>query len=386
MYLMSINLKKIILFIIENIIKILWILPIKKNRILFISFDGKYSDSPKYIYEFMVKKNINIDYIWAINDEGNISEEKSKYYRSVKYNSFKFVKEFVTSHIVITNDYLKTYMPRRKGQLIINTWHGGSPLKTVGMVNSVSEYDEYFFKKHNQKYSAYISSSKFMTDEVFRKSFGYTGKIIKCGLPRNAILYEKNDNIKKKVFDYYGIPFEKNIGIVLYAPTFRGNFKNGVFLSKDQQFDIDECIRTLEKKYSKKFYFMFRAHHTFKYDINNKQCLMASEYPDMQELLYTADVLITDYSSCMGDMSLMRKPVFLYTPDLDSYILDRGFYWDIYSLPFPVAKKEKELYQNILDFKQERYEEEVKKYLNRLGSYEDPYSIKKIYSIIEKYL
>ena len=99
---------------------------------------------------------------------------------------------------------------------------------------------------------------------------------------------------------------------------------------------------------------------------------MATDYPDMQELLATADVLITDYSSCMGDMCLMNKPVFLYTPDLADYIGERGFYWDIFSLPFPVAKNEKELIHNILEFDIDLYRRNVVKYLRRLVSYEKP--------------
>lgn len=44
-------LKKIAITIIENLIKIFWLLPLKQNRILFISYTGAYSDSPKYLYK-----------------------------------------------------------------------------------------------------------------------------------------------------------------------------------------------------------------------------------------------------------------------------------------------------------------------------------------------
>ena len=40
-----------------SLVKILRVFPLRKNRILFISFDGKqYSDNPKYISEAIKKK------------------------------------------------------------------------------------------------------------------------------------------------------------------------------------------------------------------------------------------------------------------------------------------------------------------------------------------
>ena len=45
-----------------------------------------------------------------------------------------------------------------------------------------------------------------------------------------------------------------------------------------------------------------------------------SKYSDMQELIVAADILITDYSSCMFDMMLANKRCALYTPDLEEYL------------------------------------------------------------------
>ncbi len=367
--------KKSFIFLVETGLKLLWILPMKKNKIMFVSFSGQYSDSPKYLYKKLVDKYADsLEYVWVL--KADVSDTDLNLSKRVQPHTLAYFKELLTSKIIITNDYLNTYAPIRKKQFVLNTWHGGSPLKTVGMVNDdVSEYDKYFFDKHEKKYNAYISSSKFMTKEVFRRSFNYKGEIIKCGLPRNAILFGDHSMAIKRVQDYFHLPHEESYGIVLYAPTFRGNFKNSGFLPESQQFNIDECLKILDKKFGKKFYFLFRAHHTFNYEFNNPHCLKATDYPDMQELLCAADILLTDYSSCMGDMCLMDKPVFLYTPDLEKYISDRGFYWDIFSLPFPVARNPEKLYEKIKNFDQENYREGIKDYLQKLGSYENPSSV-----------
>ena len=46
-----------------------------------------------------------------------------------------------------------------------------------------------------------------------------------------------------------------------------------------------------------------------------------SGYSDINDLLYVADILITDYSSNIYDFSLLKKPILFYTFDLDRYQL-----------------------------------------------------------------
>ena len=353
-----------------NILKVLWILPIDNDKILFFSFDGKqFSDNPKYIYINIKKNYPNKKIIWAFRNINNYKDLMNEV-KLVKIDSLRFLFEIITSKVIITNDYISSFIPIRKSQILLNTWHGGSPLKTVGFaVSNPDYYNHYFFKIHNKKYSAFLSSSNFMTQEVFKKSFNYRGNILEYGMPRNAIFFEDTKDLKNKVYKYFNID-DNNIGLVLYAPTFRGNSSNPKFLPNNQMIDIEMCKKALKNKFGKDFLFLFRAHHSMK-NIMDNNVIIASDYPDMQELLCAVDVLITDYSSCMGDMALTRKPVFLYTPDLEEYIKDRGFYWDIYSLPFPIAKNNNEMEKNILDYNQNAYNNEIKKYFDSLVSFEN---------------
>lgn len=310
------KLRNLILFLVSTGLKMLWVFPIKKEQIIFLSFRGQFSDSPKYIFEYISNKKKNYKYVWVSKTESQGIPPKCKI---VNGYGLSFFYNLVTSKVIITNDFLNTYYPRRLGQIIINTWHGGSPLKTVGMVGTnVSEEDKDFFRRHNKIYSFFLSSSSFMTNEVFRKSFGYTGKIYETGMPRNAILLRDHLLQEKKVRNYFDIGDE--MAIVLYAPTFRGVATAGGFLPSNEQFNIAKCLKALELKFNRKFCFFFRAHHACKISIEGDKVYSASDYPDMQELLCASDVLITDYSSCMGDEALMKKPVFLYCPDLDDYV------------------------------------------------------------------
>lgn len=59
-----------------------------------------------------------------------------------------------------------------------------------------------------------------------------------------------------------------------------------------------------------------------------------SNYPDTQELLVAADILITDYSSIMWDFSLQKKLVILYHPDVELYKKEREYYLPFEELPY----------------------------------------------------
>ena len=96
----------------------------------------------------------------------------------------------------------------------------------------------------------------------------------------------------------------------------------------------------------------------------------ATEYPDMQDLLLCADVLLTDYSSCMWDFSLMEKPCFLYARDIAEYRGERNFYTPIEGWPFPLASDNGELARAIADFDEAAYRTAVHRHHKELGSTE----------------
>lgn len=107
-----------------------------------------------------------------------------------------------------------------------------------------------------------------------------------------------------------------------------------------------------------------------------------SLYPDMQELLCATDILITDYSSCMWDFSLMYKPCFIYANDLEEYKIERNFHTPIKEWPFPLSINNDELIKNINDFDNNKYIKKVKEHHEKLGSYENGQASKKMCILI----
>ena len=56
----------------------------------------------------------------------------------------------------------------------------------------------------------------------------------------------------------------------------------------------------------------------------SERMIDVSQRPDMNEIIATADVFLTDYSSAIFEANMIGIPGFIYADDLEAYIADRG--------------------------------------------------------------
>ena len=347
---------------------------INNNQIMFLTFQGNYTCNQRAIADEIIKEKLPYKMYWAIRKLNTEDlEQYPKELITVRRDSFKFHKAIATSKIIIDNSTGFAFMnlKKRKGQILINTWHGSMGFKRL---DPSSVNDKNWVKKAQNiaKVTDYcITNSKFEED-VFRESYWPDTPFLKYGHCRNDMLFDKHGEYEKygkKVREMYGI--DKDTKIALYAPTFRDNYS---FESYD--LDYNKLKEALEKRFGGKWIVMVRFHFRLrnleipkKY---TKNVVNATDYNDMQELLCACDVGITDYSSWLCDYVLTRKPGILYASDIQKYIDDeRGFYYPLSSSPFPVAESNKELYDKIINFDEKKYKKEVEKFLERLGCYEE---------------
>ena len=106
----------------------------------------------------------------------------------------------------------------------------------------------------------------------------------------------------------------------------------------------------------------------------------------MQELLVAADVLISDYSSCLYDFCMTEKPSFVYATDLDNYMNnDRSFAYDFAKWPFPVATSNEELLERIKNFDEADFKAKVKAHLRDAEAYDNGTASEQAAKLIAKY-
>lgn len=361
-----------------------WLFPIKKEKFFFMSMGGdSYGDSVRCISDYVKENNPNAEVIWAFSDYYyNIVDCDC---RKAKLYSFHYYYHIVTSKYITTNFSCKKMMLiKRKHQVKLQTWHG-TALKRIGDDAKISDHSKFalLFRPDTlgieaKRTDIFISGSSFMTD-VYHRALKYLKNIYETGMPRNDIFFHSRPDITKKIRENYGI--EENKGVILYAPTFR---PDGKFTYYDV--DLKTIKNSFQEKTGKEYVIYVRLHsgllNKFK-EISKffpEGIVNATLYPDMQELLYGTDVLVTDYSSSMFDFMYTYRPVIMYTPDRDLY--NRGFYFDIDTLPFIIINNNSEISSSLNSFNADEYRFAINKFLERIGSVDNGNSTEAVYKLM----
>ncbi len=343
-------------------------LPVSAKKIVISNYTGRgYGDNPKYIVEELLKRGFDGKIIWLVKNK-NESVSLPFGVLACNYHSLLAIYHLSTAKIWIDN-CRKAFYYKKKGQKYLQTWHGFA-LKRIekDVVDKLSPNYERFASKDSRQIDIIVSDSAFMTN-IYRNSFFYDGEIVEWGAPRNDILVMNDIQTRRKVFEHYGISDTKKI--VLYAPTFRVDGNTSVY-----SLDICKMIEALNSRFNSDFAVLVRLHPNIadkcefiKYD--NEKIINSTFYPDMQELLDVADVIISDYSSLMFDYVITKKPCFIFATDISSYKEDRNFYFPLESTPFPISQNNEELICNIKNFDGDLYRQNVDEFLQRYNIIND---------------
>lgn len=350
------------------------VLPVMKNRVMIINDLGRnYSCNPKAITEYLINNyKGEVEIVYAVDDIKKRSYLTEKGICIVNFNSLNYFYYALTSKVLITNSGGLSYIPIRKKQYVINTHHGGGAYKTAGI--DMFE-DSLFFRKDmmlsSKQTNVFLSTNRTFT-EVMSKACLIPKEVFwEIGMPRNDRLINCKEDpniIKRKV----GLMQDQKM--VLYAPTYRkpdDNYYKGS-VAVDYHIDSKMVCEALSERFGGEWVFAYRLHPCVenKGDYIIEEALDLSDYEDMQDLLLISDVLINDFSSSFWDFLLTGRPCFLYAQDLDHYVENTKVYTPVEEWPFPKARSNKELQNNILSFDEEDYKKRCTKHYNDLGGCE----------------
>lgn len=359
------------------------LLPVQRNKIVISNYYGRgYGDNAKYIAEFLLNSHQKVKIIWLIkNDEEGKSLPSGV--SGCKIDTFAGIYHLSTGGIWIDNCRKWTTLFKRKNQFYIQTWHGGGAQKKVERdVEEVLDTGYVRAAKNDSKMAdLMVSDSRFVTD-LFHRSFWYDGPVYECGYPRYDILLKPNDELSSKVYEYFGIDRDKEL--VLYAPTFRADYS-----FKAYEIDFERLRLNLKKRFNREYVILVHLHPNVAnmeggLSYNGSTVINATFYPDTQELLAAASVLISDYSSISYDFSMKYMPIFRYVADLDEYRNDRDLYFRFDEYPYPYAQNNDELEELILNFDEEEYQTALSNFFEKLGAVICDDSAEKIASLIAK--
>lgn len=345
--------------------------PIHRDRVMFYSFNGKqYSCNPRRISDQLKKEGV-AEIIWAFKDPDKFSYLKEDGIRTVRYRSLKYYYLAKTASVVVFNVQGYGELARRKGQIFIQTWHASNGYKKVGNFTGIARKVNLL---GHRDYSYVCSGAESMTERRVRGSMGFRGEIIP-GTPRMDILIRQDDDrIPARVRE--GLGYEEGAKLLLYAPTWRSSRKS----EEEYTLDYEKLHQKLTERFGGSWIIAVRLHPNVKDRIRTPLAYVrdATDYPDMQDLLYTADMLISDYSSCIWDYSFTYRPCFLYCYDLKEYYQEKSFDLPIEKWRFPIAETMDELLLKIDAYEPEAFRRQMELHQQDMGSLEDGHATERV--------
>lgn len=362
-------------------------LPIENNKIVFRTFNGGYNCNPKYIAEEIMKQNLPYKLVWVVNKNilNFIDDFPRDRIQLVMSGSAEDIKETSTAKIIIDNErrtkYILNGVFKKDEQVYIQTFHGSLGIKKTGVDRNDTSKKALRLCKIDSSQIDFLTSNGTYTTNFFKSMFWDYGKILEYGHPRNDVFFKSNENIRKKVCNYFNIPTNKKI--LMYAPTLRESGDLDCY-----SLDFERTIQAVTKKFGSEWVVITRLHPLLinrrdEFIPQGSNIIDGTKYSDMQELLASVDLLITDYSSSIYDYMLSYKPGFIFATDIEQYDNARGLYYPLTSTPFPVAKNNDEMVKNIENFNYEKYKSNVTTFLKGKGCIEDGHASERVVDLIK---
>ena len=345
----------------------------RSRSVMFESWRGLYSDSPRALSELMARTDPSIRRLWVTTGENEFPSDV----RTVQRHSAAYFKDLLTTDVLVANDIVSKHLVKGPRVHYLQLWHG-TPLKLIGhderahsytgaqahlkrMVRDVAKWD-------------YLVSPSPACSEIFRSAFGFEGEMWETGYPRNDVLRAPGADARREdVRRQLGL--EPGALAVLHAPTWRdddktddGRFRQSVLLDPDLiAAALPEGARLLLRLHRNVTERPESSRDGFVIDV--------SGHPDIADLYLAADVLVSDYSSAVYDFAVTGKPILLFAPDLDRYRdTVRGMYFDYEDwAPGPVALTQEELAASLgaLDEVTRTWAERYAAFVERFCPHED---------------
>lgn len=227
---------------------------------------------------------------------------------------------------IFVDDYVPffKYIQIHPKTKLIQVWHAGVGFKSVGYARFGEKGSPYPFASSHRKYDYAIVGGEALRD-VYAEVFGINREqCLPYGLMRiDGYMDPKKIAAFKKQF-YKQYEQFKNKKIILFAPTFRGEGQR----TADYPYEILEQDKIYDMC-GDEYVFLIKMHPFVlrKMEIEEQykdRILDFSEFPDINELFYVTDILITDYSSNIYEFSLQKKPIISFAYDKDEYEVIRS--------------------------------------------------------------
>ncbi|EZP59354.1 MULTISPECIES: CDP-glycerol--glycerophosphate glycerophosphotransferase [unclassified Exiguobacterium] len=354
-------------------------LPIQSKKVVFATYrSDRLVDNFRAVYDELERRDLGYEYVFLLKRFPQSLVGQIQYV----FHMMRATYELATARYFIIDDY---YYPvyvssLRKGTEVIQLWHACGAFKKFGysvLDKSYSPDDDYLkmVQIHRNYSKVYVSGEACIAP--YADAFGMTQeRIYPLGVPRTDQLLNtaRQARVREKLYDRY--PEWRKKRIILLAPTFRGNGQTTAHY--DQELDFEKFRRELGPD----TVLLLRMHPfvlnpPIVPDAYSDQIINMTDYPDINDLMQIADILITDYSSVIFEFALLQKPMIFLVNDLQSYKAERDFYFPYESfVPGPIVSTFEDV---IAWIKRGQFDtQKIETFANQFFTYQDGEATKRI--------
>ncbi|MCM1283723.1 MAG: CDP-glycerol glycerophosphotransferase family protein [Muribaculaceae bacterium] len=287
---------------------------------------------------------------------------------------FTVIKKLAKSTVVVVDDHAPVldWLTLDERTKLIQLWHAGAGFKSSGYSRWGHEGCPAPHSAHRQ-YKYGIAGSKNIAP-FFSEVWGIKDEqVLATGMPRMDEYLDETYKAAKVQELYKEFPACKGKKVILFAPTYRGRNKRTAYYPYEL-IDFEKFYKLCGEEYV----VLFKMHPWVAKPVPvpescRDKFIDVNLYPNINDLFYITDLLITDYSSNIFEYSLMGRPMLFFAFDKIQYSFSRGFHRAYEeSAPGKVCYTFEELLEAIE--KKDFEEEKVKQYVDHHFDYIDTHA------------
>ena len=278
----------------------------------------------EFIYKRMVERGLDKEFRFRFDFKESITTS-----RPAK-DMIRFAYYLGSSDIILIDDYYPIIyrVDYPETTKVLQVWHACGAFKSLGF-ERLGKSGAPPFNTRVHKCYTHVPVSSEHSARHHAEGFAISlDKFYPVGIPRTDIFFDeeyKKSTTARMLEEFPECRGKKKV--YLYAPTFRGdNALNARF--PFDKFDLNRWGKFLEKEDSA---LIIKLHPFVKERVEIPQkyrdrIVDATDYREVNDILFIIDVLITDYSSIIYETSLLKKPMLFFAFDRRYYEATRDFY------------------------------------------------------------
>ena len=315
--------------------------------VLFGSWFGeRFADNSRFLYQYLSENmsKFNLTHVvWVSRSPSIVDTVNSLGYEAYLMDSKESINYHkIAKYHIICNAAASVYDYKADilceyswGAIKVNLWHGSLGFKNVGMssneylVRKAKHRVLFSLKEHLHQLSLYrkfvelpggwgdcyyVSNTPTTTRQLWCSSQLPIKNYIEAGTPR--VSYLPKMTVEEKSILNYIRKFKK---IIIYLPTFRVG---------ESSFDFEEAGKSLQVYLKENNYLWVEKVHSankLKPLVHGSNILNLPHDFDVNLLIPFVDMMVSDYSSALGEAMYYYKPIIFYVPDLNEYLTgERG--------------------------------------------------------------